>query len=76
MQAFIFQRLWELASIATTVWFKDVMMYIESILALLFIIIMASVIYLFDIYVFNSRTIRYEDGKKLKALEKRNNDAN
>ena len=74
IQAFIFQRLWEPASVismdgvTTTVWRKDVMMYIEEILALLFLFIMAGVIYLFDIYVFNSRAIKYENKENQKSL--------
>ena len=46
---------------AVAIWFEEIMLYAEEILALIFLFIMAGVIYLFNIFVFKSRQPRRED---------------
>lgn len=62
-----FQRLWKPA-IATGIggstlvfWLDEIIMFGESILAVIFLPIMAGVIYLLDIFMFKSRMPRRED---------------
>ena len=63
----IFLRFWKPAAVtgaggtAVAIWFEEIMLYAEEILALIFLPIMASVIYLFNIHVFNSHMPRRED---------------
>lgn len=40
---------------ALVVWFEEIMLYAEEILALIFLPVVAGVIYLFNAYVFKSR---------------------
>ena len=51
---------------AIAVWFEEITLYVEGILALIFLPIMAGVIYLLNIYIFNSRMPRREDYPNLK----------
>jgi hypothetical protein len=63
----IFRRFWKPAAItgaggtAVAIWFDEMMLYAEEILALIFVPILAGVIYLFDILVFKSRTPKRDD---------------
>ena len=63
----IFRRLWKPTVVtgawgtAITVWFEEIMLYAEEILSLIFLSIMAGVIYLLNIFIFNSRMPRRED---------------
>jgi hypothetical protein len=68
----IFRRFWKPAVVtgaggtAIAVWFEEIMLYAEDILALIFLPIMAGVIYLLNIYIFNSRMPRREDHQNSK----------
>ena len=63
----IFRRLWKPAIVTgaggTTLalWLDEIVMFGEEILALIFLPIMAGVIYLLDIFMFKSRMPRRED---------------
>ena len=63
----IFRRFWKPAAItgaggaAVAIWFDEIMVFGEEILALIFLPILAGVIYLLDIFMFKSRTPRRED---------------
>ena len=46
---------------AIAIWFDEIMMFGEEILALIFLPILAGVIYLLDILIFKSRMPRRED---------------
>lgn len=50
---------------AVVVWFDDLLMFGEDILALILLPLLAGVIYLFDTYLFKSRVPRSEDMNKL-----------
>jgi hypothetical protein len=63
----VFRRLWKPA-IATgvggttlAIWFEEIIAFGAEILALIFLTIMAGVIYLLDIFIFKSRLPRRED---------------
>ena len=62
-----FHRYWKPAAItgaggtAAAVWFDEILMFGEEILALIFLPLLAGGIYLFDIFVFKSRLPRRED---------------
>ncbi len=61
------RRLWKPAAVtgaggtAMAIWFEEIMFYAEAILALLFLPIMAGLIYLFDIFLFKTHRPRRED---------------
>lgn len=63
----IFRRFWKPVAVtgaggtAVAVWFEGIMLYAVEILALIFLPILASVIYLLNIFIFNSRKPRRED---------------
>jgi hypothetical protein len=63
----IYRRLWKPAAVtgvgvtAFAFWFEEILLYIEEILALILIPIMAGVIYLLNIYIFKSRMPKGED---------------
>ncbi len=63
----IFRRFWKPAAVtgaggtAVGVWFEEIMLYAEEILALIFLPILAGVIYLLNIFIFNSRMPKRED---------------
>jgi hypothetical protein len=63
----IFQRLWKPTVVtgaggtAIAIWFDEIVMFAEEILALIFLPILAGVIYLLDILIFKSRLPRRED---------------
>ncbi len=65
----IFRRLWKPAVVtgaggtATAIWFEEIVRYSEEILALIFLPIMATGIYLLDIFMFKSRKPRAKDKK-------------
>jgi hypothetical protein len=66
-----FRRYWKPAAItgaggaAVMVWFDELLMFGEEILALILLPLLAGVIYLFDNLVFKSRLPRREDMNKL-----------
>ncbi|NUM45232.1 MAG: hypothetical protein HUU38_11055 [Anaerolineales bacterium] len=66
----IIRRFWKPAvatgasGTAAAVWFEEILLYGEEILALIFIPILAGVIYLFDIFIFKSQMPRQEDLSK------------
>jgi len=66
----IFRRFWKPAvatgvgGTAIVVWFEEIAMFGEEILALIFLPIMAGVIYLFNILIFKSHMPRREDFEK------------
>lgn len=57
----IFRRFWKPAAAtgaggtAVAFWFEEIMLYAAEILALIFLPILAGVIYLLNIFIFNSR---------------------
>ncbi len=61
------RRLWRPVAVtgaggtAVAVWFEEIMLYAQEILALIFLPIMAGLIYLLDILMFRSRTPKRED---------------
>lgn len=63
----ILRRLWKPAVVtsaggtATAIWFEEILLFGEQILALIFLPIMAGIIYLLDILMFRSQTPRAED---------------
>ena len=62
-----FKRLWKPAAVtgaggtAVAIWFEEIIALGADILALIFLPIMAGVIYLLDIFIFKSRLPRRED---------------
>ena len=62
-----FRRNWKAAAItgagrtAVAIWFEEILMFSQEILALIFLPIMAGVIYLLDISIFKSRLPCRED---------------
>ncbi|MBM3125203.1 MAG: hypothetical protein FJZ87_09030 [Chloroflexi bacterium] len=63
----IFRRLWKPAAVggaggtAIAIWFEDLLLYVQEILALIFLPLMAGAIYLLDYFIFKSRMPRRED---------------
>ena len=63
----IFRRLWKPAALtgasgaAIAIWLDEIVMFGEEILALIFLPIMAGVIYLFDILIFKSHVPQRDD---------------
>lgn len=61
------RRLWKPAAVtgaggtAVVVWFEEILLFGQEILALIFLPIIAGVIYLLDIFIFKSRMPRRED---------------
>ena len=61
------RRLWKPAAVtgaggtAAVVWFEEILLLWQEILALLFLPVIAGVIYLLDIFIFRSRMPRRED---------------
>ena len=55
------------AGTAAAIWFEELLLYIEEILALLFISFMAGIIYLFNILVFKSRMPKGEEYWNIKS---------
>jgi hypothetical protein len=64
-----FRRIWRPAvaagagGTATAVWFEEILLYGEQILALIFLPIMAAVIYLLDHFIFKAQRLDAEDKK-------------
>jgi hypothetical protein len=64
------RRYWKPAAItgaggtAVAIWFDEILLFGEEILALIFLPLLAGVIYLFDTFVFKSRVPRREDINK------------
>ena len=64
---FLLRRYWKPVAVtgaggtATAVWFEEISLYAEAILGLIFLPILAGIIFLFNIYVFRSRRPRRED---------------
>jgi hypothetical protein len=63
----IFRRFWKPAVVtgaggtAVAVWFEEIMIFGQEILALIFLPILAGTIYLLDIFIFKSRMPRRKD---------------
>jgi hypothetical protein len=63
----IFRRLWKPAAVtgaggtAIALWLDEIVMFSQEILALIFLPLMAGVIYLLDIFIFKSRMPHRED---------------
>lgn len=63
----IFRRLWKPAAVtgaggtAIAIWFEEILLFGQEILALIFLPIIAGVIYVLDIFIFRSRMPRRED---------------
>lgn len=57
---------------AVALWFEEILVYIQEILALLLLPIMAGLIYLLDILMFKSRTPKREDLSNSKERNKVN----
>jgi hypothetical protein len=61
------RRLWKPVAVtgaggtAVAVWFEEILLFSQEILALIFLPIIAGVIYLLDIFIFKSRMPRRED---------------
>ena len=68
-----FHRFWKPAAItgaggtAVAVWFDEILLFGEEILALIVLPLLAGVIYLFDTYVFKTRLPRREDMNNFKS---------
>jgi hypothetical protein len=66
-----FRRLWKPAAVTgaggtlMVIWLDEILVISKEILALIFLPLIAGVIYLFDIYVFKSRMPRREDMKSI-----------
>lgn len=64
------RRLWKPAVVtsaggtATAIWFEEILRFGEEILALIFLPIMAGIIYLLDIFMFKSQAPHVEDKKE------------
>jgi phosphate/sulfate permease len=62
-----FQRFWKPTAVTAAggmtvaFWFEEIILYIEIILALIFLPIMAGVIYLLNMLIFKSRMLKRED---------------
>jgi hypothetical protein len=62
-----YSGLWKPAAVtgaggtAFAIWFDEIMLFDDEILALIFLPILAGVIYLLDIFIFKSRTPKRED---------------
>ncbi|RPH55670.1 MAG: hypothetical protein EHM81_14275 [Chloroflexi bacterium] len=63
----LMQRFWKPAAVtgaggtALAVWFEELMLFTQEILALIFLPILAGLIYLLDIFMFKSRLPKRED---------------
>ena len=64
---FLLRRLWKPAAVtgaggtAVVIWFEELLVFSQEILALMFLPVIAGAIYLLDIFIFKSRTPRRED---------------
>jgi hypothetical protein len=62
-----YRRLWKPAAVtglggtALAIWFDEIIAYAEEILALIFLPIMAGILYVLNIYIFKTHTPRSED---------------
>ena len=65
-----FRRIWKPAAItgaggtALAIWFEEIAIFAQDILALIFLPILAGAVYLLDILIFRSRMPRREDMEK------------
>lgn len=65
-----FRRLWKpgvavgTGGTAIAIWFDEIVIFGEELLALIFLPLMAGIIYLLDIFIFKSRMPRPEDLEK------------
>ena len=66
----VFRRFWKPVAVtgaggtAAVIWFEEIILFGAEILALIFLPIMAGVIYLLNIFIFKSRMPRREDKEK------------
>ena len=73
----VVRRLWKPAvaagagGTAAAVWMDEILLFGEQILALIFLPIMAGVIYLLDVFIFKSRMPQREDLKNITKNETR-----
>ena len=73
----VVRRLWKPAvatgagGTAVAVWMDEILLFGEQILALIFLPIMAGVIYLLDVFIFKSRMPQREDLKNITKNETR-----
>lgn len=67
LRSSIFRRFWKPAAItgaggtAGAIWFEEILLYAEEVLALVFLPILAGVIFLYNTIVFKSRLPRRDD---------------
>ena len=67
----IVRRLWKPAAVtgaggtAIVIWFEEIVIFAQDILALIFLPILAGAVYLLDIFIFRSRMPRREDLNKV-----------
>jgi len=67
----IVRRLWKPAAVtgaggtAIVIWFEEIAIFAQDILALIFLPILAGAVYLLDIFIFRSRMPRREDLNKV-----------
>ncbi|HSL43187.1 MAG TPA: hypothetical protein VK897_07135 [Anaerolineales bacterium] len=65
----VFRRFWKPTAVtgaggtAVAVWFEEILVFGQEILALMFLPLIAGVIYLLDIFIFRSRMPKREDLK-------------
>ena len=65
----LFRRLWKPAAAtgaggtAVAVWFEEILLFGQEILALLFLPLLAGAVYLLDVFIFRSRMPKREDLK-------------
>jgi hypothetical protein len=63
----VFRRLWKpvaatgAGGTAVVLWFEEMMLFVQDILALIFLPILAGIIYLLNIFAFKSRMPQRED---------------
>ena len=67
----IVRRLWKPAAVtgaggtAIVIWFEEIVIFAQDILAFIFLPILAGAVYLLDIFIFRSRMPRREDLNKV-----------
>lgn len=73
----VFRRIWKPVAVtgaggtAVVIWFEEIIAFGAEILSLILLTIMASMIYLLDIFIFRSRLPRREDMENKNNLEAR-----
>lgn len=73
----LFRKLWKPAALtgaagtAAVFWLEEFFLYIEEILALIFLPLLAGVIYLFNVYVFKSHLPEHEERGKVQDIREK-----